>query len=294
MGVGMAGGTLATTILALVVDEGGNVFAGGDFTLADGMAANYIARWDGLGWSSLGQGVEILGTSGIPTVEDLAVFDDESGPALYACGFFTHAGGVPAPNVARWDGATWSPLGSGLSNLVWALAVFDDGSGPALYAGGHFTTAGGIAANRVARWDGGGWSALGSGTSNFLDCLAVHDLGSGPALFAGGAFESSQAGDAYLARWGCTPSGDTLPPTIVAPSGRTVADRIGSAPGEIVTFVVRACDETDPSPALECSPPSGSLFPRGTTLVTCTATDSSGNVAIRTFPVTVEAKARRP
>jgi hypothetical protein len=62
--------------------------------------------------------------------------------------------------VARWDGASWSSLGSGLDGTVRALAVFDDGSGAALYATGTFTTAGGVPANNIARWDGASWSAL--------------------------------------------------------------------------------------------------------------------------------------
>src|SRR4029078_5294871 len=36
-----------------------------------------------------------------------------------------------------------------------------------------------------------------------------------------------------------------------------------------------------------CSPASGSTFPKGTTTVTCTATDSSGNNGSCTFTVTV-------
>jgi hypothetical protein len=40
-------------------------------------------------------------------------------------------------------------------------------------------------------------------------------------------------------------------------------------------------------------PPSGSFFPRGTTLVTCTATDASGNQSTCQFPVTVAFKPRR-
>src|SRR6185503_18691424 len=73
---------------------------------------------------------------------DFTVFDDGSGPALYAGGAFTTAGGVSARHVARWDGSSWTPLGSGTSSTVLALAVHDDGGGPALYAGGEFTTAG--------------------------------------------------------------------------------------------------------------------------------------------------------
>jgi hypothetical protein len=128
----------------------------------------------------------------------LAVFDDGSGPALYAGGDFTTAGGVAANGIAKWDGSSWSPLGSGLAwpsgdRPVYALAVFDDGGGAALYAGGALTSAGGVSANRIARWDGSSWTPVDSGVSGgtgvaFVSSLAVHDDGSGPALFVGGNF----------------------------------------------------------------------------------------------------------
>ncbi|MFH0983157.1 MAG: hypothetical protein V2A79_16680 [Planctomycetota bacterium] len=85
----------------------------------------------------------------------LTVFDDGTGPALYAGGDFTTAGGVTASRIAKWNpGAPgqWSALGSGMSSCVYALTVFDDGTGPALYAGGIFTTAGGMASSYIARW----------------------------------------------------------------------------------------------------------------------------------------------
>lgn len=59
---------------------------------------------------------------------------------LYAGGYFTTAGGVVANNIARWDGISWSALGSGINDNVYTLTV--DGAGN-LYAGGYFTTAGG-------------------------------------------------------------------------------------------------------------------------------------------------------
>ena len=121
------------------------------------------------------------------------VFDDGSGPALYAGGGFTTAGGVAANRIAKWDGASWSALGQrDATASSCALAVFDDGSGPALYAGGDFTTAGGVAANHIAKWDGASWSALGSGMNGSTSyALAVFDDGSGPALYAGGAFTTA-------------------------------------------------------------------------------------------------------
>src|SRR5438445_2203855 len=85
-----------------------------------------------------------------------------SGSDLYAGGNFTTAGGSTANSIAKWNGGSWSALGSpvtGMNNEVVALAV----SGSDLYAGGVFTTAGGSAANSIDRWNGRSWSALGSG-----------------------------------------------------------------------------------------------------------------------------------
>jgi hypothetical protein len=77
------------------------------------------------------------------TVYSLAV----SGGDLYAGGLFTTAGGAPATNIAKWDGTSWSALGSGMNNDVNALAV----SGSDLYAGGYFGTAGGKVSPYIAR-----------------------------------------------------------------------------------------------------------------------------------------------
>jgi trimeric autotransporter adhesin len=74
------------------------------------------------------------------SVTALAVFDDGSGPALYAGGAFTAAGGVTVNGIARWDGAAWSalsgPFETGVIGTVMALAAGNAGSGPALHVGG--------------------------------------------------------------------------------------------------------------------------------------------------------------
>jgi hypothetical protein len=58
-----------------------------------------VARWTGTQW-------EVIGTpdAAIGLVYVLAVYNDGSGPALYAAGGFTGMDGVPARNIARWDG----------------------------------------------------------------------------------------------------------------------------------------------------------------------------------------------
>jgi len=76
-------------------------------------------------------------------VNSLAV----SGTDLYAGGYFSTAGEVSANNIAKWDGITWSAVGSGVSGPVAALTA----AGSDLYAGGTFTTAGGKLSGYAAR-----------------------------------------------------------------------------------------------------------------------------------------------
>ncbi len=143
----------------------------------------------------------------------------------------------------------------------------------------------------MARWDGSTWTALGSGTNGAVEALVVHEDGGGTALYAGGEFTLAiDSGDSHLAKWGCL---DTTPPELSCPSSVTVLDGFQGGPGEVVIFTVEATDELDPSPAVVCVPPSGSTFPRGTTVVECTATDASGNEDTCQFTVTVQPKTLR-
>ncbi|MBX3362444.1 MAG: hypothetical protein KF912_10010 [Phycisphaeraceae bacterium] len=176
--------------------SGTALYASGLFVTAGGVTVNRVAKWNGSAWSALS------GPGGIGAdqfVSAIGVFDDGSGPALYAGGNLTSAGGVPVNRIAKWNGSAWSALPSpgdlGLNGQIQAMTVFNDGSGPALYVGGSFTTAGGVTANQIARWNGSAWSALsgpsGVGVNNSVRALAVHDDGSGPALFVGGFFNTA-------------------------------------------------------------------------------------------------------
>ena len=195
----LAGGAPNQAITSLAEFDDGTgpaLYAGGWFTEVGGQPISRVARWDGFQWSPLGSGLNAI------TVSALAVFDDGTGPALYVGGSFSSAGGVPAANIARWDGHEWSALGAGTNLLVSSLAVYDDGSGPALFVAGGFTLAGGLPAARIARWDGTSWSALGTGLDSYPRALAVHDDGSGSALFvAGDFFLAGGVPTSRVARW---------------------------------------------------------------------------------------------
>ncbi|WP_030075887.1 HYR domain-containing protein [Streptomyces baarnensis] len=65
----------------------------------------------------------------------------------------------------------------------------------------------------------------------------------------------------------------------------TVDDRTAGAPdddGARISYTATATDPQDGELPVTCAPPSGSLFPVGTTTVTCTATDSAGNTGADT------------
>ncbi|HQQ62509.1 MAG TPA: hypothetical protein PLF22_02945 [Pseudomonadales bacterium] len=164
-------------VSALAVDGGGNLYAGGRFTVVGGASIKYLAKWNGSSWSALGTGVN---------APVKALLADNAGN-LYVGGDFTTAGGSAANYIGRWDGAAWSTLSTGFNGSIQSLARDAGGN---LYAGGQFTTAGGASASSIAKWNGSSWSALGSGMNlnGQVSALAVDSTGK---LYAGGNFTTA-------------------------------------------------------------------------------------------------------
>ena len=76
---------------------------------------------------------------------------------------------------------------------------------------------------------------------------------------------------------------DRTDPVLTVPAAVT---QVVSGPTAL-NFAATATDNLDSSPAVLCTPPSGSVFPLGSTTVSCTATDASGNSTTDTFSVTL-------
>ncbi|MBZ0150230.1 MAG: hypothetical protein K8J09_01770, partial [Planctomycetes bacterium] len=113
---------------------------------------------------------------------------------------FTSAGGVPASNLARWNGTAWSPLG-GADGMVSALQVLPGGE---LIAAGRFQSIGGVAAAGVARWDGTAWSPLDAGLGNGALPAAGNAIAllPGGEIVVGGQFSTvGPIAAANVARW---------------------------------------------------------------------------------------------
>ncbi len=80
---------------------------------------------------------------------------------------------------------------------------------------------------------------------------------------------------------------DTIAPTLTVP-GDTMIEATGPT-GAIGTFVATTSDRVDGAGNASCTPPSGSVFPLGDTLVTCSASDAHHNAAAdKTFTFSVE------
>ena len=198
LGSGMGGASYPGSVMALAV-SGTNLYAGGSFVTAGGVTVNGIACWNGNTWSALGSGIAGGGAYSTPGVYALAV----SGTNLYAGGNFTSIGGTSANYIAKWNGSSWSRLGSGMSGgsgfpYVNALVV----SGTNLYAGGQFTTAGTAGAMCVAKWNGSAWSDLNTGIINSGQASVFTLVVSGSLLYAGGNFRMSGTSAAKsIAAW---------------------------------------------------------------------------------------------
>jgi hypothetical protein len=165
------------------------LFVGGSFNRAGSLAANNLARWNGVTWDTV---------AGAPagTVSALAVNAND----LYVGGAFTSAGSVPQTHhLARWNGSQWFDIGGGTNNTVVAIAF----QGSDVLVGGFFDTVGTVRARSIGRWTGTTWQGVGYGLANCVNSIVPQTDGT---IFAGGNFnykytatDSTPIG--YVAAW---------------------------------------------------------------------------------------------
>jgi hypothetical protein len=164
-------------------------------------------------WASLGGGVPASPNN---SVNAIAV----SGTDVYVGGNFTNLNNTDTLDfIAKWNGTSWSALGSNgagggsLGAVVSKILV----NGTDIYVGGSFSNVNnnGVvlnAADYVAKWNGTNWSALGSngagdGSLNGqVNALAI----SGTDIYVGGQFSNvNNSGSVltaadYVAKWNGT------------------------------------------------------------------------------------------
>ncbi|MCA9278064.1 MAG: hypothetical protein H6815_04660 [Phycisphaeraceae bacterium] len=225
LGTGIAGNAL-TYVVGLVhaieVMPNGDVIAGGSFAEAGGLSVQNVARWDGVQWTSLGDGLGWTSIEWYPIVYALKAMPNGD---LFAGGFFDVYNGEQNHGIARWNGTEWSPLGPQLSGGdVRAIQSLPSGD---LLVMGSFSSIGGVSAKNIARWDGTDWYNFGAGCKSRVHSTTLLDNGD---VIAGGKFkESGGVSTRLVARWdgqnwsplgfGIAPTSGTVTSMVTLPDG---------------------------------------------------------------------------
>ena len=113
----------------------------------------------------------------------------------YVAGQFTTAGGQSANRVARWDGHSWHPLGTGMNGQASAIEVYNG----EIHVSGGFLTAGGVDAFRIARWDGANWHEV-PGIDSAFNCRVLTVFGES-LMMGGEIFEANGQQVNNITRW---------------------------------------------------------------------------------------------
>ncbi len=264
LGNGVSGGGVNA-----ICASGGNIYAGGSFTNADGNPANRIAVWNGSSWSSLGTGTQ----NGVSSTVDAIAVD---GTDVYVGGIFTNAGTTVVHGIAKWNGGTWSALGQGVFRNGTASVLALAKSGPYLYAAGTFTNIGGVVTYNIGRWDGSQWQAMGSGIGQDLAAARGSALAvSGNDVYVGGIFQDAGgSGSDFVAHW--NDQVDYTPPTIMRASNPQML------PGNAFKFRVTATEH--PTYVIEYSSNFTTWIPLLTnSLSLLNVTNSAPGINFRTY-----------
>lgn len=208
LGGGIDDDATAAQVNALAIN-GANLYAGGQFDLADGNSVANIAYWNGSAWAGLNDGINY---NPIDTTDTNAASINAlacNGATLYAGGMFNLADATTVTNIAKWNGSSWTAVGAGLdySSIfssdstvpsVNALAFI----GTNLCAGGVFNVSGSATLGNLAEWNGTSWSSLGGMADGEVDAILAVATNK---VFIGGAFAGvDSVAASAVAQWNGT------------------------------------------------------------------------------------------
>jgi LPXTG-motif cell wall-anchored protein len=181
--------------MGYLITAGSNssLYVSGEFTDVAGIVGNdYIAKWNGSNWESLGE--HVIDGDEVDLQASSLLVDSTSGTdILYVAGGFYWEDHEDL-QVAKWDGTAWSAIegDSPLDGYVNSLAQAPTG---ALVAVGQFGWRNEDSYSSIASWDGKSWRPLGSDDAYLTSVVVTSDS----RLIVGGRF--SDLGDSATADW---------------------------------------------------------------------------------------------
>jgi trimeric autotransporter adhesin len=197
-----------TAFNTIVTNGAGGIYAGGTFVVGNNLGgySTNIAMNNGNGWIGLGAALNNGMNSNVNAIVT-------SGTNVYAAGRFTLASGVVANRIAKWNGTTWSPLGTGLGgNVSVSIGSLAMVANYLVAAGSNFTNAGPNTVNVIAAWDGAQWTAMGQGlkrpgaSATAAGSVGLNGLAAdGNDLYVAGIFEQAGNSTSFnIAHWNPT------------------------------------------------------------------------------------------
>ena len=222
--------------------------------------------------------VEATGATGAAFTFNASATDIVDGPVAATC---TPASGSTFPVGATTVNCTATDA-HGNHGAASFMVTVRDTTGPAVTVPANATVEATSAAGAM-------FSYTVSATDLLDGSVAVSCTPASGAIFPFGAtIVSCTATDAHgnhgVASFTVTVA-DTTGPTVTVPANATA--EATSATGAAFSYTASATDTIDGIVAVSCTPASGATFPIGATSVTCTASDSHGNIGARNFTVTV-------
>ncbi|MCB9364850.1 MAG: T9SS type A sorting domain-containing protein [Flavobacteriales bacterium] len=128
-----------------------------------------LYKFNGSSWSAV---AAVGNGSYAPSVSSLKVYNGD----LYVGGEFSTVNGSSFNNIAKWNGSTWSSVGTGIplsttshNRNIWDMEIFNG----ELCVAGEFNYADGLAVNNIAKWDGTNWTTMGTGCNYTIIDLEV-------------------------------------------------------------------------------------------------------------------------
>ena len=179
--------------------NGEGPYIGGDFNdVADITGLDYIAKWTGSSWTS-------VGNTGDFNNDVRSIVFDQNNEGPYVGGNFTNVAGITGlDRLAKWTGSSWTSVGNtgDFNNEVRSIVFDQNNEGP--YVGGNFTNVAGITGlDRLAKWTGSSWTSVGNtgDFDNFVNTIEFDQNGEGP--YIGGDFNdvADITGLDRLAKW---------------------------------------------------------------------------------------------
>jgi len=128
----------------------GNLVIAGQFNTVNSTTANGIALYDGESWHTLGGGLDNGDNSQYSRVTHVVQYGDR---LIATCKYIVFPTNRWSSSIAQWNGASWSPLGEGLTGEIHGMCVHE---GELYVCGDEIIEYNGIHEN-LAIWNGDFW-----------------------------------------------------------------------------------------------------------------------------------------